>query len=447
MAIPIDESRRMPRVRGYVQRRDFCVLHTKIEARELGCWTCRWAGARRQSGPCGSGRRSASCPATTWPQPECSSRRVAGTLNATETPPLWRWKVNASRVLSVRLHRLVPRSAAGPLSSSSMSFFAILFALLIEQARPLAGSNPIHAGLRAWALSVSRNFDAGKSHHAWVAWCLAVLVPALVVLAMHWLLWWGLGWPFAVLWNVAVLYLTLGFRQFSHHFTGIRDALEEGDEDRARELLARWQQVDVGELPRSEVVRHVIEYSVLSAHRHVFGVLAWFSVFAALGLGPMGAVLYRMAEFVSRYWKARSGGSAQTASVALQRASMAAWTVIDWLPARLTALCFAVVGSFEEAIEGWRFHAQRFPNDNDGVVLAATAGAINVRLGGEALKARADLLAPQGFEVDADIGDSDSTPGREPEVAHLRSVVGLVWRSVVVWLLLLALLTLARLLG
>ena len=115
-----------------------------------------------------------------------------------------------------------------------MSFFAILFALLIEQARPLARSNPIHAGLRAWALSVSRNFDAGKSHHGWVAWSLAVLVPALVTLAIHWLLLWGLGWPFAVLWSVAVLYVTLGFRQFSHHFTGIRDALEEGDEDVTR---------------------------------------------------------------------------------------------------------------------------------------------------------------------------------------------------------------------
>jgi adenosylcobinamide-phosphate synthase len=42
---------------------------------------------------------------------------------------------------------------------------------------------------------------------------------------------------------------------------------------------------------------------------------------------------------------------------------------------------------------------------------------------------------------------TDSTPGREPEVAHLRSVVGLVWRSVVLWMVLLALLTLARLLG
>ncbi|MBO9677605.1 MAG: CobD/CbiB family protein [Acidovorax sp.] len=328
-----------------------------------------------------------------------------------------------------------------------MSFFAILFALLIEQARPLARTNPIHAGLRAWALSVSRNFDAGKPHHGWVSWGLAVLLPSLAVLAIHWLLLWGVGWPLAVVWNVAVLYITLGFRQFSHHFTRIRDALESGDEDGARAALAHWQQVDVGELPRSEIVRHVIEYSALAAHRHVFGVLAWFSVLAALGLGPTGAVLYRLAEFVSRYWHYKERTGVQPASASLQRASADAWTVIDWLPARLTALSFAVVGSFEEAIEGWRFHAQRFPNDNDGVVLAATAGAINVRLGGEALRARADLQTPQGLEIEADIGDSDSTPGREPEVGHLRSVVGLVWRSVVVWMLLLALLTLARLLG
>ena len=328
-----------------------------------------------------------------------------------------------------------------------MSFFAILFALLIEQARPLARSNPIHAGLRAWALSVSRNFDAGKAHHGWVAWTLAVVVPSLFTLAIHWALLWGLGWPFAVLWSVAVLYITLGFRQFSHHFTSIRDALESGDEDAARERLAHWQQVDVVALPRSEIVRHVIEYSVIAAHRHVFGVLAWFSVLAALGLGPTGAVLYRLAEFVSRHWSSRRRKGAQPASASLQNASAQAWMAIDWLPARLTALSFAVVGSFEEAIEGWRFHAQRFPSDNDGVVLAATAGAINVRLGGEALKASPELPPPEGLEIDADMGDSGTTPGREPEVGHLRSVVGLVWRSVVVWLLLLALLTLARLLG
>ncbi len=119
-----------------------------------------------------------------------------------------------------------------------MSFFAILFALLIEQARPLSRSNPIHAGLRAWAYSVQRNFDAGSVQHGWVAWALAAVLPALLVLGLHWLLLWFIGWPVAVLWSVLVLYITLGFRQFSHHFTAIRDALEAADEDGARAALA-----------------------------------------------------------------------------------------------------------------------------------------------------------------------------------------------------------------
>lgn len=332
-----------------------------------------------------------------------------------------------------------------------MSFFAILFALLIEQVRPLGPHNPIHSGLRVWARWVSSNFDAGKPQHGWISWVLAVVAPSLLALAVHWLLAYFIGWPAAMVWSVIVLYITLGFRQFSHHFTDIRDALEAGDEAKARQLLAQWQRVDASELPRSEIVRHVIEYSVLAAHRHVFGVLAWFSILAAFGLGPAGAVLYRMAEFVGRYWRHRNHMQVQPASEALRSAAARAWTAVDWLPARLTAVAFAVVGSFEEAIDCWRNYAERFPNDNDGVILAATSGAVNVRLGGEALKPVFAPTSPGSFQA-AGLGsepatDTASTPGREAETAHLRSIVGLVWRSVVLWMVLLALLTLARLLG
>jgi adenosylcobinamide-phosphate synthase len=119
----------------------------------------------------------------------------------------------------------------------------------------------------------------------------------LLAVLLHWLLDWTLGWWVAVLWNVALLYATLGFRQFSHHFTGIREALENGDEDKARELLAQWQQVQVGQIPRSEIVRHVIEYSVIAAHRHVFGVFFWYAALSIIGLGPVGPVIYRLTEF------------------------------------------------------------------------------------------------------------------------------------------------------
>lgn len=326
-----------------------------------------------------------------------------------------------------------------------MTFFAILIALLLEQVRPLARANPIHAGLRAWARWAARNFDAGGASHGWLAWSVATVLPALIALGVHWALVWLIGWPAALVWSVAVLYATLGFRQFSHHFTAIRAALDAGDEAQARELLAQWQQVEVAQLPRREIVRHVIEYSVLAAHRHVFGVLAWTSVLAAVGLGPAGAVLYRMSEFVTRYWRYRDQVQMQPCSQALQMASARAWAVIDWVPARTTALAFAVMGSFEEAIDGWRHHAQRFPDDNDGVVLAATSGAVGVRLGGEPLKPVASGTSASGPATA--VPEVEGTPGREAEPAHLRSVVGLVWRSVVLWMVLLALLTLARLLG
>jgi len=333
-----------------------------------------------------------------------------------------------------------------------MSFFAILCALLIEQIRPLAMSNPVYGGVLAWTRWISRNFDAGKPHHGWVAWSLAVFVPTLLSLAVHWTLILTLGLPFAVLWSIALLYVTLGFRQFSHHFTGIRDALDEADEPLARSLLAHWQHLDAADLPRSEIVRHVIEYSVIAAHRHVFGVLAWFSILASIGLGPAGAVFYRMSEFVARYWAHKDGASMQPSSEWVRAAAARAWRLIDWLPARITALGFAVVGSFEEAIDCWRNDARRFPNGNDGVILAATSGAVNVSLGGGVLRnvpITDPLRRAQAGESFAGgpVADGGSTPGREPEPAHLRSVVGLVWRSVVMWMVLLALLTLARLLG
>ena len=327
-----------------------------------------------------------------------------------------------------------------------MSFISVLFALLLEQARPLSRGNPVHAGMRAWIRWSTRNFDAGQSVHGWLAWGFAVLAPSLLSLLIYLLLQYFVGWPLAVLWSIAVLYMTLGFRQFSFHFTQIRDALADGDEDLARQLLADWQQIDARELPRSEIVRHVIEHSVLSAHRHVFGVLAWFSVLAAFGLGPAGAVLYRLSEFVARYWEHKSKTQHQPVSDALQDTALNAWAAIDWVPARMTAVSFAVVGSFEEAIDGWRNYEPRSPGDNDGIILAATSGAVNIRLGDAANTA----VVPFPITLDDALGSAPGPevgPGQTPELAHLAVVVGLVWRTVVMWMVLLALLTLARLLG
>ena len=325
-----------------------------------------------------------------------------------------------------------------------MSFFSILLALLLEQVRHLGHEHPVRRATRAWADWVARTLDAGEHRQAWVTWALLTGVPALAVLLLGWLLDWAIGWPAVLAWHVAVLYATLGFRQFSHHFTAIRDALESGDEERARHLLAAWQNVQVGQIPRSEIVRHVIEFSVLAAHRHVFGVLLWYALLSIVGLGPAGAVLYALASQVERQWSSHAAQE-PVISEALLSVSRRAWQALDWLPARATALAFAIVGRFEDAMDGWRHHAQQFPDDNDGVILAATAGAIDVRLGGAALQSGEDLVVLD--EEGRPVGGSASTPGRPPETAHFAQVVGLVWRTVIMWLLLVALLTMANLLG
>ena len=139
--------------------------------------------------------------------------------------------------------------------------------------------------------------------------------PAVLAMLAHWILEFSVGWLFAALWNVALLYTTLGFRQFSHHFTGIRDALNDGDEPLARKLLAEWQQVEINDLPRNEIVRHVIEHSILSAHRHVFGVFFSYALLSVIGLGPVGAVVYRISEFAKRYSASAASLSNNSAAI------------------------------------------------------------------------------------------------------------------------------------
>lgn len=320
-----------------------------------------------------------------------------------------------------------------------MSFFAILLALLLEQVRPLHLGSAVHRSAFAWVRSCARSLDAGRSHHGWLLWCAAVLLPALLTWMAYALLLWLGGWVGAVLafaWSVLVLYCTLGFRQFSHHFSAIRQALDDGDTAQATKLLAAWKQVDDNQIPADQLTRLLMEHAVIAAHRHVFAVLGWYAVLAALGLGPAGAVLYRMAEFVARYLSAdkqeelygsqyaplnmRSGAQAAVAkglsSPSSQEAAQSAWHVIDFIPARATAMAFAVVGNFEEVVEVWRNRSASGQKiDNDGLIQMAMAASL----------ALGDTALPD----------------------HLRSLVGLVWRAVVLWLLLIALLTLARLIG
>ncbi|MFA6902233.1 MAG: CobD/CbiB family protein, partial [Gallionellaceae bacterium] len=237
-----------------------------------------------------------------------------------------------------------------------MSLFAIIFALLLEQLKPLSSRKYLNDWLCAYADFFQRNFNAGERKHGQIAWIVAVLLPLAVVTSLFWLLAEQhpvLAWAFCVL----VLYLTMGFRQFSHNFTDIHKALRSNDLKLARNLLGAWRGESCDELSSEEVVRLSIEEALLATHRNVFAVVVWFVIFMFLGLGPSGAILYRLSRFLNIHW----GQNEQGDPGYFGRFAAQAYHYLEWLPTRLTAATFAIVGNFEDAIYCWRTQAQSWP--------------------------------------------------------------------------------------
>src|SRR3954469_13463237 len=106
-----------------------------------------------------------------------------------------------------------------------MSLLAIIAALAIEQWRPLGERKPVAGALGAWAHWLEVSFNGGERRHGVVAWLVAVVPPVAATLLLHAFLF-KLHALLALLFNIGVLYLTLGFRQFSHHFTALQLAVK-----------------------------------------------------------------------------------------------------------------------------------------------------------------------------------------------------------------------------
>ncbi len=303
-----------------------------------------------------------------------------------------------------------------------MSLLSLIAALLLEQWRPLADRRYLYSLLAHYAGWLEGLFNAGEPQQGKVAWFVAVLPAVLVAWAVYAAA--NAANPvFAFLLNVGALYLTMGFRQRSHFFTDIHTALKKDDLAGAREALSAWRQENCADLDREAVTRLALEEALVSSHRYVFGVIFWFVLLP----GPTGAILYRLSMFLDGRWS-------ESVTPGLERFSQfahGAFAALDWFPSRFTAAAFAIVGDFENAVYCWRTQAATWPDRALGTVLSSGSGAIGVRLG-MPIVVGGRLLdrPPLGLGDPADVG-------------HMDSLVGLAWRALVMWLVLLLLVALA----
>ncbi|MFN5446647.1 MAG: cobalamin biosynthesis protein, partial [bacterium] len=149
-----------------------------------------------------------------------------------------------------------------------MTLFSILLVLLIEQFRPLRADNPIYAAIRVFAARIEHSFNAGRPEHGRMAWLALMSVLVVPTLLIYWLL--ALVGPLAqFIWSVLIVYLTMGFRHYSHYFTAIQVALNNGELTEARHLLAEWTGHDVRDLDFQDVARLSVENALITTHRHV----------------------------------------------------------------------------------------------------------------------------------------------------------------------------------
>lgn len=317
-----------------------------------------------------------------------------------------------------------------------MNLLAIVVALALEQWRTFAWRASIEHAFVAYLRGIERRLNGGTLGQGIVATVLAVAPPVVLAALIAALL--GRLHPLlAFAFNVFVLYALMGFRRFSHAISAIISALKSGDLAAARRALAAWDGAPANELSSQDIARLSIERGLADAYRQVFAVLFWFVVLP----GPAGAVLYRAAALLAAGWKGALPGDDMTVltrslQVFGRPARRLLW-LLDWIPSRLTALSFAVVGDFEDAAFCWRTQAHAWPQSYGGeaigVVLASGAGALGVQLGGSL----------PGYDGQPDprpeIGIGDSV-----EAEILPSAVGLAWRALVLWLLLVFLLSLAN---
>lgn len=261
-------------------------------------------------------------------------------------------------------------------------------------------------GFGRYAAWLESRLNRGRRLPGIVAW-LAAVGPGVAVAV--WLA--GLpAWGFAV--DVLLLWFAIGARSLAEHGGRVAVDLARGDLEAARRHVGWMVSRDTVSLDAGGVARAGVESVLENGNDAVFGALFWFAV-----AGGPGALLFRLANTLDAMWGYRNARFLRFGWAAARIDD-----VLNWLPARLTALTYALLGRTGRALSCWRRQAGAWDSPNAGPVMAAGAGALGVSLGGAAIY-HGRLEARPGLGL-----------GPVPGAADIDRAVGLVGRGLGVWL-------------
>lgn len=248
----------------------------------------------------------------------------------------------------------------------------------------------------------------GWRSHGVSAWCLAVLPLTLLTVLLVQLPW--IGW----LVQIVALYAALGLRSLDQHAQPVAQALRLGDLPMARQRVGYMVSRRTEDLDATGLARAGTESVLENGSDAVFAALFWFLV-----AGAPGVVLYRLSNTLDAMWGYRN-----------ERFERFGWAaakiddLLNYVPARLVALTYAVLGRTALALRCWQHQAPQWDSPNAGPVMAAGAGALGISLGGAAVYHGELHQRPE-------LGE-----GPPPRARDIERAMNLVWGGVLLWLLL-----------
>lgn len=275
-------------------------------------------------------------------------------------------------------------------------------------------------GFGLYANAVERRLN-NSSAKRWVGLFALVLCVLPALLLSAWL-WWGLlqtqPWLTVILGSVG-LYFTLGWRSLIDHVVAVQQALNTQGLPEARAAVARIVSRDCEQADSLQVRRAALESLLENSADAVVAPLFWFAV-----AGLPGAIVYRLSNTLDAMWGYKNNRFYHFGWAA------ARWDdVLNFLPARLTALAFAAVGDAAGAMQGWQKNAAHWASPNAGPVISAGAGALQLSVGGGAFYHKRWQ-------------DKPTTDGKQPDARAIPRAITLVNRALILLVVVMTLLIL-----
>jgi len=236
-----------------------------------------------------------------------------------------------------------------------------------------------------------------------------LLIPfTLLALLTHYL-----SWSAAL--DAVLLYLAIGWKSLGEHAAKVRDALLADDLPTARQRVSYMVSRDTAALDQQGVAKATVESVLENGNDAIFGAIFWFVL-----AGAPGVVLFRLGNTLDAMWGYRNERYLRFGWAAARLDD-----VLNYIPARLTAFSYALVGNFQRALRCWQIQGTNWKSPNAGPVMAAGAGSIGVQLGGAAVYHGVAQMRPS-------LGEGDA-----PDANHIDSALQLIQRTLLLWLVVL----------